>query len=129
MHEDLRVLGAKGRIIAFGLYLGTGLRQAIPPELWATAKVAFGAGSVVSNGFVYHNVTLELAAASVDVESTAFTMSAWLDQRHAQRGEESKKILQEAAREKFGEAFTVRTFNKAYGDCYKRPRGRPAKRK
>lgn len=59
LHDGLRALGSEGRVIASGLFAGTGLRQAIPAELWALAKVGFGAGAVASNGFVYHNVTVE----------------------------------------------------------------------
>ena len=41
---NLRILGAEGRIIASGLYAGTGLRQLVPAELWPAAKIDFGAG-------------------------------------------------------------------------------------
>jgi hypothetical protein len=129
LHDGMRALGSDRRITAVGLYLGTGLRQAIPTELWATAKVAFADGTVASRGFVYHSVAVELPAASVDVESIAAAMSAWLDGRRAEHGDETKKALLGAAREKFGETFRVRIFNAAYADCYGRIVGRPTKRK
>jgi hypothetical protein len=127
LHDGLRALGSEGRVIASGLFAGTGLRQAIPAELWALAKVGFGAGAVASNGFVYHNVTVEPAATPVDVENVVAAMSAWLGRRRAGRGNELKQILQHAARKEFGDAFTVRAFNIAYTACYKRTRGRPQK--
>jgi len=129
LHDGLCTLGSEGRVSASGLFAGTGLRQAIPAELWALAKVGFGAGTVASNGFVYHNVTVEPAATPVDVENVVAAMSAWLSRRRAERGDELKQILQHAVREEFGDGFTVRAFNISYGACYKRTRGRPEKTK
>jgi glycosyltransferase involved in cell wall biosynthesis len=125
VHDRLRALGSEGRIVASGLYVGTGLRQAIPNELWAAATVDFGAGSLVWKGLVYHNV--ELATAAPDIESIVAAMSAWLGKRREERGDEPKQILRHVAREEFREAFSVRTFNEAYAACYRRTRGRPQK--
>lgn len=36
--ERLRCLAAEGRLLGAGLYVGTGLRQDIPLELWANAR-------------------------------------------------------------------------------------------
>jgi len=82
---------------------------------------------VASNGFVYHNVTVEPAATPVDVENVVTAMSSWLGRRRAERGDEFKQILQHAARKEFDDGFTVRVFNIAYAACYKRTLGRPGK--
>jgi len=129
LHEGMRALGFEGRITASGLFTGTARREVVPAELWPTAKIAFGAEEVASNGFIFRYVTVEPAAASVDIESVASAMSAWLGGRRAERGDEAKKVLQDAARERFGETFRVQIFNTAYADCYGRSRGRPPKRK
>jgi hypothetical protein len=129
VHEGMRALGFEGRIAASGLFVGTGRREVVPAELWPTAKIAFGAERVASNDFIFHYVTVEPAAATADIQSVASAMSAWLGGRRAERGDEAKKVLQDAARERFGETFRVQIFNTAYADCYGRSRGRPPKRK
>jgi hypothetical protein len=127
LQADFRSLGAKGHIIAVGLYLGTGQPQRIPSKLWADAKMEldFGANTAAANGFVYHYVTVELVEAPV--ETVVVAIRVWLERRRTERGDELKKILRDAAREEFDGAFTVRAFNLAYGACYGRARGRPEK--
>ncbi len=124
---NLRILGAEGRIIASGLYAGTGLRQLVPAELWPAAKIDFGAGRLSSGTFVYDFVTVKRV--TEPVETITKKMSARLLERRAQQGDESKKVLQAAMREEFGKEFTTRAFNDAYRACYGRSRGRPGKRK
>jgi len=126
MFTKLHELGAKGRIVASGLYAGTGQRQTIPAELWPSAKLSFVAQSVSSGDFAYRNVTVALGV--IDVEDATARMRAWLKKRREEQGEEPKKSLQGAAQKKFVEAFTVRAFNKAYGAVYGRAHGRPRKR-
>ncbi len=53
--SNLRNLGAEGRIIASGLYAGTGLRQWVPAELWPAAKIDFAACKLSSGTFVVYN--------------------------------------------------------------------------
>lgn len=98
LRDGLCALGSEERIVASGLYVGTGQRQAIPWEFWATAEIDFGAGTVSANGFAYHNVRAERANAPADAESVATAMRAWLDRRRAKHGDELKKKLIEAAR-------------------------------
>jgi hypothetical protein len=125
--SNLRILGAEGRIIASGLYVGTGQRQSVPAELWPAANIAFGACKLSSGTFVYNYVTVKRV--TEPVETIAKKMSARLLERRAQQGDESKKVLQAAMGEEFGKEFTTRAFNDAYGACYGRTRGRPKKRK
>lgn len=127
LRADLLILGAEGRIAAFGLYAGTGIRQPIPADLWPAATLDFAADRLTSNSFAYHFVTVELAGQSLHVESVLVAMRAWLVQRREKHGVELKKVLQDAAREAFGEGFRVRAFNSAYAATYKRTRGRPEK--
>lgn len=54
--EGLRNLGTEGGVLGSGLYVGTGLRQDIPSELWASAKFDFMSGRVLSGKFEYHAV-------------------------------------------------------------------------
>src|SRR5258706_11491719 len=51
--SNLRSLGAEGRIIASGLYAGTGRRQLVPAELWPAANIDFCACKLSSGTFVY----------------------------------------------------------------------------
>ena len=118
---------AEGRIIASGLYAGTGQRQLVPAELWPAAKIDFGACKLSSETFVYNYVTVKRVTEAV--ETITKKMSARLLERRAQQGDESKKVLQAAMGEEFGKEFTTRAFNDAYGACYERTRGRPKKRK
>jgi hypothetical protein len=121
-------LGAKSRIVASGLFAGTGLRQAIPAELWPAAKFGFAAQTVTSGVFAYHNVTVEPGVQSADVENTVARIRTWLEKRRDERGEETKKALRWPAQQEFGEAFTVRAFKDAYAATYGRVRGRPKKK-
>jgi hypothetical protein len=125
--SNLRNLGAERRIIASGLYAGTGQHQTIPAELWPAAKIDFGAGRLRSGGYVYDFVTVQRV--TEPVETITKKMSERLLERRAQQGEESKKVLQAAMGEEFGKEFTTRAFNDAYRACYERTRGRPKKRK
>jgi len=125
--SNLRILGAEGRIIASGLYAGTGRRQLVPAELWPAANIDFGACKLSSGTFVYNYVTVKRV--TEPVETITKKMSARLLERRAQQGDESKKVLQAAMGEEFGKEFTTRAFNDAYGACYERTRGRPKKRK
>ena len=126
--EGLRNLGAEGRLIATGLYVGAGLRQDIPSDLWAKAKIEFAAGGVTSGKFEYHAVTMREPKKTADEDGLIEAIRAWIDNRRRQHGEEKKRALREAAREAFGDAFTVRAFNAAYTAAYGRKRGRPKKR-
>jgi hypothetical protein len=125
--SNLRNLGAEGRIIACGLYPGTGQRQVVPAELWSEAKLEFGACKLSSGSFVYNRVTVKRT--TEPVETIIKRMTARLVERHAQRGDETKKELHAAMAEEFGEEFTERAFNEAYRACYGRSRGRPKKTK
>jgi hypothetical protein len=124
--SNLRNLGAEGRIIACGLYPGTGQRRVVPAELWLGAKLEFGACKLSSGAFVYNRVTVKRAAEPV--ETIIKRMTARLMERCAEKGDETKKVLQAAMAEEFGEEFTTRAFNEAYHACYGRSRGRPKKR-
>jgi hypothetical protein len=125
--SNLRNLGAEARIIACGLYEGTGQRQEVPPELWPEAKLEFGACKLSSRTFVYNYVTVKRPAEPV--ETITKKMYARLVERCDQGGDEKKKVLQAAMAEEFGKEFTTRAFNDAYRACYGRSRGRPKKRK
>ncbi len=125
--SNLRSLGAEGRIIASGLYAGTGQRQPVPTELWPAVKIDFGACKLSSGTFVYNYVTVKRV--TEPVETITKKMRARLLERRAQQGDESKKALQAAMGEEFGKEFTTRAFNDAYRACYERARGRPEKRK
>jgi len=125
---ELRDLGGKGRIVASGLYVETGQRQAIPAQLWSPAEFDFAAQSVTSGEFVYRIVTVEPRIGSTATESTVAAIRAWLEKRRGERGEQHKKVLHQAAQEEFREAFRVRAFNEAYGATYGRVRGRPQKK-
>jgi hypothetical protein len=123
---------AAGLLAAAGLFARTGLRQEIPPELWADAKIEFAAGRLTSGEFAYAAVTVHEAAADEPVppaaeDDPAAAISAFLEDRRRGRGDEFKKALREAAREMFGEAFPVRRFDAAYSAAYGRRRGRPNK--
>ena len=127
--ESLRCLAAEWRLLGAGLYVGTGLRQDIPLELWANAKFEFGSGRIISGKFEYNAVTLwepEISPAEDDLETA---IRNWLSDRRDRHGEEKKHTLQDDARNKFGESFTVRVFNAAYSGVYKRKRGRPETKK
>ena len=54
-------------------------------------------------------------------------LAAWLVQRRARQGLELKKTLVEVAHREFGDEFTVRGFDAAYQQVYRRRRGRPRK--
>ncbi len=125
--SNLRNLGAEGRIIASGLYAGTGQRQLVPAELWPAANIDFAACKLSSGTFVYNYVTVKRV--TEPVETITKKMSARLRERRTQQGDESRKVLQAAMGKEFGKEFTTRAFNDAYRVCYERSRGRPKKRK
>jgi glycosyltransferase involved in cell wall biosynthesis len=60
-------------------------------------------------------------------DDPAAAIRAFIEERRRRQGDEIKKALREAAREQFGEAFTVRRFDAAYAAVYGRRRGRPEK--
>ncbi|HKN31432.1 MAG TPA: hypothetical protein VJY34_27575 [Roseiarcus sp.] len=127
-----RESAASGRLAAAGLFARTGLRQEIPPEFWADAKIEFAAGRLTLGEFAYAAVTVREAAPNEPAPppaqgDSAAAIRAFLDDRRRRRGDELKKALREAARERFGEAFTVRRFDAAYSAVYGRRRGRPEK--
>ncbi len=127
-----RESAAAGRLVAAGLFARTGLRQEIPPELWAEVKIEFAAGRLTLGEFAYAAVTVREAAADEPAppaaeDDPAAALRAFLEDRRRRQGDEFKKALREAAREKFGEACTVRRFDAAYSAAYGRRRGRPNK--
>ncbi len=124
------------RLAASGLFARTGLRQEIPPELWADGKIEFAAGRLTLGEFAYAAVTVGEAAIPGFKPGTAppavqddpaAAIRAFIEERRRRQGDEIKKALREAAREKFGEAFAVRRFDAAYAAVYGRRRGRPEK--
>ena len=139
---DFRESAAAGRLAASGLFARTGLRQEIPPELWADGKIEFAAGRLtlgvpgLNPRIAYAAVTVgEAALPGLDQgtappgaeEDPAAALRAFIEERRRAQGDEIKKALREAAREQFGEAFTVRRFDAAYAAVYGRSRGRPEK--
>jgi hypothetical protein len=123
---DLRSLGAERRFLGTGLYVGTGLRQDIPSELWESAEFDFTSGRITSGKFEYDAVTLrEPEGSPADLDKT---IRDWLSDRRLQLGDEKKTVLRDAARKAFGDTFTVRAFNAAYSAVYERKRGRPEKK-
>ena len=105
--------------------MGSGLHQPVPAELWSAAIINFGDDSLVSNGFDYRHVTAAFPTEPARSERSSDAIEVWLAERRAQCGDEVKKLLQGAARERFGKACTVRAFNAAYRAVYDRQRGRP----
>jgi len=59
----IRDSAAAGLLAAAGLFARTGLRQEIPPELWAEVKIEFAAGRLTLGEFAYAAVTVREAAA------------------------------------------------------------------
>jgi hypothetical protein len=123
--EAFRALGAQGLIVARGIFAGTGVRQAAPAELWPEARFGFAANAIEAGAFAWKAVTVEPAPPPARAASAPSEMRAWLEARRINHGDELKKALRPAAEAEFGEAFTVRAFNAAYADCYRRARGRP----
>ena len=125
----IRDSAAAGLLAAAGLFARTGLRQEISPELWAEAKIEFAAGRLTLGEFAYAGVTVSAAAPDEPAaqDDPAAALSAFLEDRRRRQGDELKKALREASRERFKEAFTVRRFDAAYAAVYGRRRGRPNK--
>jgi len=125
----IRDSAAAGLLAAAGLFARTGLRQEISPELWAEAKIEFAAGRLTLGEFAYAAVTVipGTSPGTAAQDDAAQAIRAFIAERRRRQGDELKKALREAAREKFGEAFTVRRFDAAYSAVYGRRRGRPSK--
>src|SRR5208337_863866 len=90
---------AAGLLAAAGLFARTGLRQAIPPEFWAEAKIEFAAGRLTFGEFAYAAVTVSEAAAPDESappgaeDDSAAALRAFLEGRRRRRGDELKKAL------------------------------------
>lgn len=118
-------LGALGQIIGHGIFSSTGLRQAIPAELWSDLKFDFAANKATSNGFSYIHVTIEKAATPDNQGDVVARMVASLTQHRSEKAKAPKKMLAKEARVEFGNNYTERAFNEAYKRVYQHPRGRP----
>ena len=115
-------------MLGSGVYLGTGLQQDIPSELWADAKFEFTSGRIISDKFEYRGVKLQEPERSPAEGALVNVIRDWLEERRLLRDDEKKSVLRDAAREAFGDAFRVRIFNAAYSAVYRRKLGRPEKR-
>ena len=123
---EFRALGSEGRFVAEGLLESTGIRQAIPAELWDEASLEFATSRATSDVFAYRHVTIQRAAAMVDAITSQ--LIAWLERQRDHRGEQMKKELLELARAEFEGDLTAAIFNKGYKAVYARRRGRPIKK-
>jgi len=125
MVESFRKLGTFGQIIGKGIYLGTGLRQVILPELWADLKFDFEANAATSRGLSYSHITVEQAVTMAREGDLVSRIVTWLDRCRLEKGEALKKTLAAEARVEFGSGCTESLFNEAYKQVYQRRRGRP----
>jgi hypothetical protein len=123
MKDDFKTICAAGKLVGEGIYSGTDQRQEIPAEIWNELVIHFESNQITSKRGTYHYVMIRTAAAVED--DLRAQLVAWLTQRLSERGSESRKILVDAALEKFQGSYRVRTFNDAYGDVYGHVRGRP----
>jgi hypothetical protein len=110
--EELRALGAQGRIVARGIFAGTGVRHEAPAELWPEARFGFAAKAIEAGPFAWKAVTVEPAPPPARAAPAPSEMRAWLEARRQARGDQLKKALLPAAEAEFGQAFTVRAFTR-----------------
>ena len=122
---DFRRFAADGRLIGSGIFVGTGKRQDIPCELLADAEIEFPKDRVTSGKLEYCAVRVREPETPTAESDPIKPIQEWVEERRRQRGAEKKQALQEAAREAFGDACTVRAFEAAYAAVYGRKRGRP----
>jgi len=123
-----------GALLLNGQYVATGFqppsieRVTIPPELWRDLTLFFEDGIGRGCGYTFTHIRIakvpDIPRQGSDVSGR---LVAWLIERRARHGSELKKTLVEVAHREFGDEFTVRGFDAAYRQVYRRRRGRPRK--
>ncbi len=120
MREDFRSLGASGNITGHGFLALSGEEKKIPPALWRELTFRYSENMAEGNGWNYTQVTIGVGS-NVRLQA----LVAFLRERHSLNPDEGKKSLTTQARVHFGQQFSVRDFDNAYGQVYNRARGRP----
>ena len=123
-----------GALLLDGQYVATGFqppsieRVTIPPELWRDLTLDFEYGIGRGCGYTFIHIRIpkvpDIPRQGSDVSGR---LVAWLIERRARHGSELKKTLVEVAFREFGDEFTIRRFDAAYRQVYRRRRGRPRK--
>jgi hypothetical protein len=123
-----------GALLLNDQYVPTGFqppsieRVTIPLELRRDLTLDFEDGIGRGCGYTFTHIRIakvtDIPRQGSDVSGR---LAAWLVQRRARQGPELKKSLVEVARHEFGDEFTVRGFDAAYRQVYRRRRGRPRK--
>jgi hypothetical protein len=123
-----------GALLLNGQYVATGFqppsieRVKIPLELWRDLTLDFERGIGRGYGYTFTHIRIvkvtDIPRQGSDVSGR---LAAWLIERRARQGSELKKTLVEVAYREFGDEFTIRGFDAAYRQVYRRRRGRPRK--
>jgi hypothetical protein len=126
--QEFCALLLNGQYVATGFQPPSIERVTIPPEPWRDLTLDFEDGVGRGCGYTFTHIRI---AKVTDIPSHGSNvpgrLMAWLIERRARQGPELKKSLVEAARREFGDEFTVRGFDAAYRQVYRRRRGRPRK--
>jgi hypothetical protein len=126
--QEFSALLLNGQYVATGFQPPSIERLTIPRELWRDLTLDFEDGIGRGCGYAFTHIRI---AKVTDIPRQGSKMSgrltAWLSERRARHGSELKKTLVEVVRREFGDEFTVRAFDAAYRQVYRRKRGRPRK--
>jgi hypothetical protein len=126
--QEFCALLLNGQYVATGFQPPSVERVTIPPELWRDLTLNFEDGVGRGCGYAFAHIRIAKVTDIPRQESNvAGRLVAWLSERRARHGSELKKTLVELAHREFGDEFTVRGFDAAYQQVYRRRRGRPRK--
>ena len=114
-----------GKYIAFGFFANQSDRVPIPTDRLSELYPRFSTERLVGRDVEYTGI---LVAEANEMESPAAEfqrrLTDWMKARNAENMR-SRKILEHAAKERFGQQFTQRAFDMAYKTIFNRSRGRP----
>ena len=116
-----------GKYVAFGFFKGQSDRACIPQDRLPELYPRFATERLVGRELEYSGI-LVVEADKLDSPAAEFQqrLTDWMKARRAEHVR-SRKILEHAAKEHFGQQFTQRAFDVAYKTVFNSRRGHPPK--
>ena len=97
----------------------------IPADLWDVLVLDIPDGTAKGGGYAFQDVRVGASAPPIPMAASRYR--DWMQNLPPETKARTKKEIQSLAEKEFGPAFKVRDFDVAYGEVFRKKRGRPPK--
>ena len=114
-----------GVLVATGRVPPNPATVTIPADLWDVLVLDIPYGTAKGGGYAFQDVRVGASAPPIPMAASRYR--DWMQNLPPETKARTKKEIQSLAEKEFGPAFKVRDFDVAYGEVFRKKRGRPPK--